>query len=72
VKILHSSHWETESTCHVSVDVHEGRNLDADATLWREISVRIDANLTANEARRLIVDLQHAVALAEEPPAVTG
>ncbi len=66
MRVLHSSHWETASTCHARVDVHEGRNLDAEATPYWEVVVKVDANLTPDEARRLIVDLQHAVAVAEE------
>lgn len=64
MKPLHSSTWRTESDCGVLVDVAEGRT-----TEWapfREIVVTMDAGMTPAEARRLIADLQHAVALAEE------
>ncbi len=64
MRVLNTTEWSTPNG-HAVVDVQE----DTDLVTFerdRSIRVKVDAYFDADEARRLIAELQHAVAVVEE------
>ncbi len=64
MKVLHTTEWSTPNG-HAAVDVQEHTDLVTFEKDW-SIRVKVDAYFDAAEARRLIVELQHAVAVVGE------
>lgn len=60
---IHRRRWDTASGSPVETVVQHVSLIDDRA---RTITVTTDAEMTADEARELVRDLQHAIALAEQ------